>query len=234
MEAFDDVSRAFSEVEKRFMNSAVLKRVSSGAMTLDHYAAYLRETFFYTREDPQIQAAATAFFRGPDREMVDLFLQHAKAEVGHDQMALNDLAFLGFDTSLIPDQAPLPATENLIAYPYWAMAHKEPAAYLGYLYFLEFLPTSQGGGIAAALSQVGVPSQAMTFLDEHQQVDVHHNRLMRTYINKMVRSPRSLDAIVAALQATALNFELMLTYAFASIDEGTSSLQRTETFEAIG
>jgi pyrroloquinoline quinone (PQQ) biosynthesis protein C len=232
MEAFDKVLRAFAIVEQRFMNSPALKRVASGSMTIDHYGAYLRETYFYTREDPQIQAAATAFFRGPDREMVELFLQHAKSEVGHDQLALNDLATIGFDTRFIPDEGPLPATENLIAYPYWAMAHKQAAAYLGYLYFLEFLPTSQGSGIAEALSRVGIPSHAMTFLSEHQQVDVHHNKLMRVYVNHMARDQSSLDAIITAMQATALNFELMLSCAFQSVDDNTSSLRRSETVAA--
>ena len=51
---------------------------------------------------PEIQALCTAWFRGSDRELVKPFLQHAMSEIGHDQLALDDLRSLGFDTEVIP------------------------------------------------------------------------------------------------------------------------------------
>jgi pyrroloquinoline quinone (PQQ) biosynthesis protein C len=201
-----------------------MARLANGGVSVVHYAAYLRETYFYSREDPQIQAAATAYFRGVDRAMVEPFLQHAKSEVGHDALALNDLATLGFEVSSIPEEAPLPATELLISYPYWAMSHKSPAAYLGYLFFLEFLPTSQGGGLTQALVRLGVPSAAMTFLQEHQSVDVHHNRLMKLYANHMIRTPEVLAEVVGAMASTARAFRGMLEEAFETVDAKTATL----------
>jgi hypothetical protein len=115
MGAFDELHIAWSQVETRFTRSEPMVRLFSGDITTDHYAAYLRETYFYTRENPQIQAVATAWFRGPDRQTVKPFLRHALSEVGHDGLALADLKMLGRDVSSIPDEQALPSTAALIS-----------------------------------------------------------------------------------------------------------------------
>jgi len=224
MEAFDELQGAWATVEGRFMSSRPIQRLAAGSVGPNHYAAYLRETYFYTREDPQIQALATAWFRGADREMVKPFLQHALAEVGHDQMALDDLATLGFDIGSIPSENPLPTTLALISFPYYAIQYRTPISYLGYLYFLEFLPTSQGAGISVALSHAGVPEAAMSFLKEHRTADVGHNRLMKRYADKMLRRREDVDEVAYAMNVTAKLFSGMLEGAFKSVDRGESQI----------
>ncbi len=76
-----------------------MRRFREGDLTKAHYAALLREVYFYTRENPQLQAGATLYFQGQQREMVKDFLRHATSEIGHDQLALNDMAAMGFDNS---------------------------------------------------------------------------------------------------------------------------------------
>lgn len=228
MSAFDKLQHAWLDVERRFMSSPPLRRAIAGDVSAAHYAAYLRETYFYTREDPQIQAAATLYLRGADREMVGPFLQHARSEVGHDQLALNDLAALGYDVSSIPSEDCLPATALLFSYPMAAMAHRSPVAYLGYLFFLEFLPTSQGESIAGVAARAGVPREAMSFLIEHREVDVHHNRLMKVYADHMIRSDNDLASAIFAMQATGIAFVGMLENAFESVDVGTTQLRPSD------
>ena len=226
MGAFAELERAWSAVEARFMASRPIRRLAEGTISVDHYAAYLRETYFYTREDPQIQAAATAWFRGKDRAMVKPFLDHASSEVGHDQLALNDLAALGFDPSSLPAENPLPNTTALFGFPFYAMQYRGVVSYLGYLFFLEFLPTSRGGDISAALKAMGVPAAALTFLEEHRSVDVHHNRLMRAYADTMLRTDADVSEVIYAMQVTGKLFEGMLEGAFEAVDLGLSSLVR--------
>lgn len=233
MSAFEKLQEVWSSVERRFMTSAPLRRAAMGDVTAAHYAAYLRETYFYTREDPQIQAAATLYLRGLDREMVGPFLQHARSEVGHDQLALNDLTVLGYDVSSIPSEDCLPATALLFSYPMTAMTHRSPVAYLGYLFFLEFLPTAQGEAIAGVAAKAGVPREAMSFLSEHREVDVHHNRLMKVYAEHMVRTDADLKSVTFAMKATGIAFAGMLQDAFESIDAGTTLLRRREETRAV-
>jgi pyrroloquinoline quinone (PQQ) biosynthesis protein C len=221
MEELEEVWRV---EERRFMASPPVQRLVAGDVSLAHYAAYLRETYFYTREDPQIQALCTAWFRGGERELVRPFLQHAISEVGHDAMALADLATLGYATDAIPGEEALPTTIAMVAYPYFAIQHRSAVSYLGYLYFLEFLPTSRGGDIAAALARAGVPPQAMSFLAEHQTADVHHTRLMSIYARELIKTPQALAEVSYSLRVTGALFEAMLSGAFKSIDDGTSAL----------
>ncbi len=131
MNAFNRLRNAWVGVEARFMSSQPIRRLTDGSVGVEHYASYLRETYFYTRENPQIQAVATAWFRGADRQMVQAFLKHALSEVGHDHMALNDMAALGYDVSCIPDENPLPTTVPLISFPYYAIQYRSPISYLG-------------------------------------------------------------------------------------------------------
>src|ERR1700756_5057001 len=106
------------------MRSEPIIRLFNGDITTDHYASYLRETYFYTRDNPQIQAVATAWLRGPDRQAVKAFLRHALSEVGHDGLALADLMTLGRDVSSIPDEQPLPFTAALISFPFYAIQYR--------------------------------------------------------------------------------------------------------------
>jgi hypothetical protein len=63
MTAFFELQGAWQAVEQRFMASQPIQRLGRGDLTLAHYASYLRETYFYTRENPRIQGLCTAWFR---------------------------------------------------------------------------------------------------------------------------------------------------------------------------
>lgn len=232
MTAFSELESAWQTVEQRFMASPPLQRLKRRDLALAHYASYLRETYFYTREDPQIQALCTAWFRGGDRDMVKPFLQHATSEIGHDQLALDDLRSLGFDADSIPRENPLPMTTALISFPFYTIQYRGPISYLGYLYFLEFLPTSRGAEIATALSAIGVPANSMSFLHEHRTVDVHHNRLMKLYADTMVQTEADISEVTYAMEVTGRLFEGMLAGAFEAVDQGLVSFANRKPLAA--
>ncbi len=222
MQARAHLQRAFEQALEQFLTSRVMRRVADGSFGTNHYAAVLREIYFYSREDPQLQAFVTAFFRGDDRELVRGFLKHAVSEVGHDQLALADLRTLGSEASGVAAEFPLPTTVPLTAFPYWAAQFVNPVSYLGYLYFLEGLPTSAGGVLLEALRKAGVPAEATSFLREHATVDMAHIRLMDRYVDRLVRTERDLADVVYALQTTAKLYELMIEGALDAADAGRS------------
>lgn len=220
MGAFQELEIYWDNVQRDFLSSKPMVRLFSRDITVDHYASYLRESYFYTREDPQKQAAAVAYFRGEDRKMVKYFLRHALSEVGHDQLALNDLVELGFNVDRTPEENPLPATLAMTAFAYYSIQYRRPVSYLGWLYFLEFLPTRQGDQLSAALRQIGVPASAMSFLDEHRTADAQHNKLVRMYADHMIRSEEDLAEVAYAMRVTGKLFANMLESAFESADQG--------------
>jgi hypothetical protein len=205
-----------------FAASPAMRMLEGGTLQLPHYKAVLREIYHYAKEDPQIQALASVHFRGDDRATVKMFLKHATSEIGHDLMALADLEALGEDASAIPATLPLPSTVALTAFPLYQIQYHNPIGYLGYLYFLEYMPTQAGAGYLEALRAVGVPPEATTFLQEHMTVDVAHNNLMQEYLRRLVRTEADMSAVVYGVRVTGYLYGEMLAGAIRSVDQSVS------------
>ena len=116
----------------------------------------------------------------------------------------------------IPRSLPLPTTIALTAFPFYQIQYHNPIGYLGYLYFLEFMPTQAGTSYARALSAAGVPESAMSFIREHMTVDQAHNRLMDEYIVRLVRTENDLSAVAYAMRVTGHLYAEMLYGAMSS------------------
>jgi pyrroloquinoline quinone (PQQ) biosynthesis protein C len=219
----------FLDAMKRFGESRAILALRGGQFTVRHYKCVLKEIYHYAKEDPQIQALASVYFRGEDRAAVKMFLKHATAEIGHELMALKDLKALGEDVSEIPYSNPLPSTIALTAFPFYQIHYQNPIGYLGYLYFLEHMPTKSGPGYMEALKKAGVPDNALGFLQEHTTVDVGHNRLMQEYLMRLVRSDSDLQSVSYAIQVTAQLYADMLWGAMESaekpVDYGFNSVE---------
>jgi len=195
------------------MASRPMAALTAGEMTSAEYRAILREIFHHTRENPQLQALATVYFRGRQRDMVKSFFAHAASEVGHDQLALNDFVTLGGDAAHVPYENPLPATSALLAYGFYQIYNLSPLGYLGYLFFLEFTPTAAGEGMMTRLRDAGVPNSAMTFLKDHTEIDVGHNRMMEKYVERLILDDSDLDAVVYSMKTTGRLYADMLSMA---------------------
>jgi Iron-containing redox enzyme len=218
MSTFHELTIAFRAVQGSFLQSAGLRRLQEGNISLAHYAAYLTQVFHHTRENPQIQALATVYFRGHQRAAIKRFFRHASSEIGHDQLALDDLRELGATVDALPFQNPLPETTALISFPFYQIHNLNPVGYLGYLYFLEFLPTGSGGALMDALAGAGVPRTAMRFLHDHATIDVAHNRMMETYAETLITTERELRSVIYAMHVTGTLYASMIGAALASAD----------------
>jgi pyrroloquinoline quinone (PQQ) biosynthesis protein C len=218
MNALHELHLAFSSVQTSFLQSSGLCRLQEGRMGVEHYACYLREVFHHTRENPQIQALATVYFRGHQRSVIKRFFKHASSEIGHDQLALEDLRTLGVNVDTLTYENPLPETTALISFPFYQILNLNPVGYLGYLYFLEFLPTGNGGALMDALASLGVPRSAMRFLHDHSTIDVGHNRLMESYVETLITTERELRSVIYALRVTGNLYAQMVDAAFKAAD----------------
>lgn len=212
------MDRVFQEVIADFNSCPGMQRLWKGELRLSHYAALMREVFHHTRENPQLQALATVFFRGEQRAMVKPFLRHAISEVGHDQLALNDAATCGLDIAAVPSSQPLPATTALLAFPFYQIYNHNAVGYLGYLYFLEAMPTSFGANYMDTLAAMGVTREAMTFLQDHTTIDVGHTKAMQGYIEQLITHDDELAIASYAMRVTGELYSNMVTAAFESAD----------------
>jgi pyrroloquinoline quinone (PQQ) biosynthesis protein C len=209
----------FAEVEQ-FNASPALRRLLAAELTVAHYQALLREIYFYSRESPQFFAMVPVHLRGERREFTKRMLQHACSEAGHDHLALNDLRALGVSVDKLPAERPLPETAALIGFSYYLIQYLNPVSYLGFVFHLEYLPTHFGEQYARGLLGAGIPPAAMTFIGEHVEADVGHNRLMADYVDNLLVTERDVEDTIYAMRVTSNLYARVFEAAFRAADEG--------------
>lgn len=218
MKKIDYIKQEWFKVFEEVSLTAPFQKIAKGEVTVEHYKAVMRQVFHHARENPQIQALATVYFKGKQRELVKGFYRHAISEIGHDQLALNDIKSLGVDVSEIPFERPLPATTALISYAFYQIQHLNPIGYLGYLFHLEFMPTRSGKAYMELFKKIGVPSEAMTFIQDHSTIDIGHNKLMEDYVEKLIQTEDDMESVIYAIKTTAKLYANMIDEAFAQVD----------------
>lgn len=220
MSAIDRIRENWLKSLEKTNNSKWFTRLAKGEMTVEHYKSFLRETYYNAGQNPQIQAFSTVFFPQSYRKIIKRYYQHAIAEIGHDVLALNDLKDLGVAEEDVIQTAALPETTALIAYGYYSVQFKSPLDYLGYLFHLEFMPTTGGKDYINALKAVGVPESALSFLIEHSEVDIEHNKMMKLYIDKFVENEQDIEIVS---KSAAITCKLHSNMIFAAFDRAEKS-----------
>jgi pyrroloquinoline quinone (PQQ) biosynthesis protein C len=216
---FIELRNRFDPILEQFLSSPPMKLLASGKLTVDEYRSILKQVYYYVRENPQLQALATVYFRGRQRDLVKSFYQHAVSEIGHEQLALNDFQTLGGEDTNIPHKNPLPATSALTAYAFYQIYNLNPLGYIGYLFFLEFVPTQAGPILAEQFRASGVKDDALTFLRDHIEIDQAHNRLMERYVELLLQNPEDMDCVEYAMKTTSHLYEQMLSSAIKDAHE---------------
>ncbi len=217
-ETMNRLLEAFESTLQDFMASPTIAALARGEMTVDEYRSVTRELYHQVRETPQLFAMATTKFKGRQRDLVKMVLSHCISEIGHEQLALNDYVTLGGDGDRIPYETPLPATTALFGYWHYQITNLRPIGFLGYVFFLEFLPTNVGNGLKDMLFKIGVPEAAVSFLAEHNEADVHHNRLMEKYAEGLIVNEADFSAVVYGMQTTSRLYAQMLQAAREDVE----------------
>ena len=211
----DRLSETFDEAKTRLLESDAMKALASGEATPEQYRSVIREVFHYARENPQLHATASLYFRGRQRRLVGAMLKHAAAELGHEDLALNDFAALGGDPAPVPYENPLPETAALTAFAYSQIHYGNAVGFIGYVYFLEFMATHVGPFMVQGLKAIGVPDNALTFLRDHAEIDVAHNRIMKMYIEGLVTDEPEFESVSRAITTTGMLYGNMMNAAVA-------------------
>ena len=191
-----------------------IDRLRAGELDVCHYQGFLLETYHNTRYNPQLQAYTTMFIPNNPHATVKRFYQHSISEIGHDQLALDDLMALGVDRAFVESSKPQPITTAFFANAIWGIQTKGPAYFLGYLFHLEFNPTENGKKYIEMLTSKGIPENALTFLEEHSTVDVAHNKFMEEYVRELVKTDADEAIVCEAIAASVDLHNRVLASAF--------------------
>lgn len=194
------------------------RSLREGRFTRDHYAMFLREEYFNTLENPEALALMTFHLRATKRRKNKTMLRHAMAECGHNLMALDDLAVLGFRTDGLPGERPLPTTESYIAFFTYQIQHRNPLAFLAYVYHLESIAVAKGPEVVGTLMSLGIPGKAMTFLTEHAEVDTVHTRWVGEYLTDLVQDDSDLEDVLYGVRGAMALHGVMLRGIMEAVD----------------
>src|SRR5690606_10299553 len=90
-----------------------------------------------------------------------------------------------------------------ISYAYYQIQNMDPVGLIGIMFFLEYLPTVAGSGIADRLRNNGIPEDAMKFIKEHAVVDIAHLKVAESYLRRLVKNEKHLNSVLYAIHVTA-------------------------------
>jgi len=186
----------------RLHQGEFFRMLGAGLLKLEHYKAFLRETYHNASHNPKKMALFMAHLDSDQPSLEAKFLRHAAMEIGHGELALEDLRIIGGDADTARNSRPLPTTEALTAFIVFQIQHRNPLAYLGYLYHLEAMPAHMGASSMAPLLSMGVPASATSFLREHAEADPVHVKWNREYLEGFIGSDEDMEAVLYGMRGT--------------------------------
>jgi pyrroloquinoline quinone (PQQ) biosynthesis protein C len=208
---------------QRMLGAQFFRALKDGTLKRDHYARFLVEIYHYVKHSTRLLAVAAGRL-GPERQrLFARFVEHMAEEAGHDQWALNDLKTLGVDPARVVQSTPLPATDAMVGFQYFAIEHLGPISILGYIYALETLGSGTATQVGETLKRVlGIGDDALTFLLAHGEADVGHVEKLKTF----VRAEAETAADRALVQRTAICtyhlYESMMDGIWTAAEQGAS------------
>jgi pyrroloquinoline quinone (PQQ) biosynthesis protein C len=221
----------WSACYEKLSRGEFFRKLASGGLQLRHYKGFLRESYYNTRQNPATMAMFAAHVKSGSPGLKAKFLKHTAMELGHDEMALDDLRALGDEVDSIRAGSPMIATEAMTGFIMLQIQHRNPLAFLGYSYHLEAIPVHMAAAAMGALGQLGIPANALSFLKEHIEADPVHSKWNREYVEGFIQSAADLDAVVYGLRGTCELHGRM----FQAIDEdaGTAPASWTPASQTV-
>ncbi len=214
------------EMENLSRSPNLEKVLEPGFVDKRLYAMYLCETYHYTLHNARNQALVATRRDTSNIQYMKYCLKHALEETGHEMMALHDLKNLGFDVSVDTLPKPLMSTETLVAYLYHISEHFSPVARLGYSYWAERSYEFIQPLLAMLSDGIGVPKKAMTFFNEHSEIDAKHAEEVEESIRRFVKSDEDWSAVEEVMVGSLILTTRMMDEVFdqfCKLKEGKST-----------
>jgi len=207
-------ARLEHEMENLSRSPNLEKVLEPGFVDKRLYAMYLCETYHYTLHNARNQALVATRREAMSVQYMKYCLNHALEEAGHELMALHDLKNLGFEIDDKNLPKPLISTEALIAYLYHVSEHFTPVARLGYSYWAERSYEYIQPLLAMLSDGLGVPKKAMTFFNEHSEIDAKHAEEVEEAIVRFVKTPEQWQAVEEVMVGSLIMTTRMMDEVF--------------------
>ena len=177
--------------------SAFVRHLNAGEHVRPLYEAYLQEAFHFVRLTSSFTPLSA---RRMDPELLELrqwILHHSAHEMGHELMALDDLELLGRPRADVVASEPNPGTWAWVNFFHFQVTQRPPFAAMGVLYFLEGMAAKLAPVVGAQLATVLEDEQrgAITFVQEHGELDAEHSEEGKDMIARFCHDPADADVL---------------------------------------
>lgn len=188
-----------TEIEKnRLFSTPIIQRALNGDVKLLEYHNFLAQAYHHVKHTVPLLMACGS--RLPERLgwLQEAVAEYIEEELGHEKWILEDIAAAGGDPEQVMREAPLPATELMVAYAYDTIARVNPVGFFGMVHVLEGTSVSLAQHAADAIQKsLGLPSTAFHYLTSHGSLDQEHIVFLENLMNR-IDDPKDQAAIMHA------------------------------------
>jgi hypothetical protein len=182
---------------------------AAGRLHAGHLARYLANVHELVLHTPRyLHRARLGALAHGDAELARHYAQRLTEEVGHDAWAERDLqrvATLAGGAAARPEV--VPTMRELLDY-LARVIDEDPALYLAYILFAEYLIVLLGPEWLALLeARCGIPRTSMTVVGNHAELDREHTEEAFERIDALVADPLKLPRMREVLTGSIARFE---------------------------
>ena len=184
------------------------------------YRLTMLQIFHYTRHNSLNQAVAALRVDPEQRHLLRFVYEHAREELGHEQMVLRDLEAAGLWREGEPLAPPLPATDALINYLYGVALREGPLPRLGYSYWAESVYGQIAPLLGRVRSSLSLSDRDLTFFNAHSAIDARHAQQVRSVLQRAVTTTEQAEAVQRVALTTLWLTLQLLEQAFDAVQAG--------------
>jgi len=198
MAFFDRLQSETAQARAHVTGAPVIEAIREGRFDLTGYTWFLTQAYHHVKHTVPLMMACGG--RLPERlEFVrKALVEYIEEEYGHHEWILNDLAACGEDKEAIRHGTPDTSIELMVAYLYDRIQRGNPAAFFGMVQVLEGTSIELATPLGEAIQkQLGLPSEAFSYLYSHGALDQEHFEFFRNLMNE-ITDPDDQQAIIDA------------------------------------
>lgn len=197
------IEKALESPRLKLYDTRLMREVMNGALPLEIYRGFLRETYHYVKHTTRFFVAAASRMSEEHEQMRKKLIEYAADESGHENYLLNDLRSVGIESDAVRHSSPLVETEALTGFHYYVATFGNPIGIWGNVYAVEGFSNDKAGNAARILVERNrLPRKSVTFLTSHGTFDEKHFRNAQQVLEKHICLPNDIEAVVYCARAS--------------------------------
>lgn len=211
MSTFDSFRRDVEPIWQMAMGCWSTVMLIHGRMDREALAMVTLQMYHYVKHTvPVMQYALEKLPAGDEHDDLRAMLAHfAEDEAGHDELALRDLATMGYDRAACAATLPLPTSLNLHAANRFGIDTWGPYYILGETYATETLGAAIGAAIHAAYAAQPAIRDGIGFYRVHGTADIEHARVAEACLRRSLEVPERRAAMLLGCITAWRNLTLL-------------------------